>query len=403
MTRVAFVIKRKTHYRLLGAAVEEALRRGWQVECWHDWSHSRTNWKGHDFPDLEPAFRSGAPRFIRYQGLDELGERFQIEPPDAVVCVDPPEPEIAAASPAPWLWLQFATDLVLHPGSARGVHDAAALGVFSPWWVKRLRQNLGEALVDRAARRRMQPVGMPMLDLADEIDPEEVRWQYGLPRHRPLVLYLPFPWRSCPVRPWVQRAARLAGPRAPHVAGAVNRRLGPPRSDRRIVQALAAFCERNGATLVVKSRLKDPSPKYLRRVAGAHFDERQEGYHPPLTLKLLRCAALCVHFYSAVVVESVFCGVPSLCLGPAPEVMGLDRIANATRLYHGREGGLYNWPGAAHWRALDGAVGELGRAGLADFPLEPAARRAYVERFLGWDDAKSGARFADLIAEQGRT
>jgi hypothetical protein len=224
----------------------------------------------------------------------------------------------------------------------------------------------------------MQPVGT-MLDLAEEIDPRKCggRWAAAAAAARPLP---PFPWRSCPVRPWVQQAARLAGPRAPHVAGAVNRRLGPPRSGRRIVEALAAFCERNGAALVVKSRLKDPSPKYLRRVAMAHFDEGQEGYHPPLTLRLLRCAALCVHFYSAVVVESLFCGVPSLCLGPAPEAMGLDRIPHATQLYHGREGGLYNWPGAAHWRALDGAAADLARAGLGDFPLEPSPGASNASR-----------------------
>src|SRR5678816_4729959 len=119
-------------------------------------------------------------------------------------------------------------------------------GVFSPWWVECLRETLGESAIDAAARRRMHPVGMPMLDLAEDVDPDEVRHRYGLPRHGPLVLYLPFPWRSCPVRPWVQRAARLAGAGAPHVAGAVNRGLGPPRGDRRIVEALAVFCARNG-------------------------------------------------------------------------------------------------------------------------------------------------------------
>ena len=400
MTRVAFLIKGKTHYRLLGAVVEEALRRGWLVECWHDWSHSRTDWKGHDFPDAEPAFRAGALRVVRFQGLGDLAERFRADPPHAVVCVDPPEAGVVAASPAPWYWLQFATDLVLHPGSARGVRDAAALGVFSPWWIESLRENLGAEAIDPAARARMHAVGMPMLDLAEAIDPEEVRHRYGLPRRGPLVLYLPFPWRSCPLRPWVQRAARLAGAAAPHVAGAVNRRLGPPRSDRRIVEALAAFCARSGAALVVKSRIKDPSPPYLRRVAAAHFDEAQEGYHPPLTLELLRCASLCVHFYSAAVIESVFCGVPSLCLGPEPAAMGLDTIPHATRLYHPGEGGLYNWPGASHWRPLAEAAESLPRWGLAEFPIEPAARRAYVERFLGWDDGKSAARFADLIAER---
>ena len=389
--RVAVLIKRSTHYRLLGAVVEEALRRGWAVECWHDHGHARDNWKGHDFPGVEPKFRSGVPRFVAYRGLGELAERFEVEPPAAVICVDPPEAEVVTASSARWFWLQFATDLILHPHAGPGLHAAAALGVFSPWWTRRLRQSF-ESQMDTATRRKVAPVGMPMLDLVADIDPDEVRWTYGLPRSGPLVVYLPFPWMSS--NHW---APRVLGWR---LAGAIDDRLGPRWHDRRLVKALRAFCDRNGATLVVKARLKDPSPAYLRRAAGAHFDERQEPYHPPLILRLLACASLCVHFYSAAVIESVYCRVPSLCLAPEPAALGLDAIPNATRLYNGREGGLYNWPGAAHWRPLAEADDGLHRWGLGDFPLDPEARRRYVEKFLGFDDGRSAARFLDLVASR---
>ena len=33
--RVAFLIRRDNHYRLLGPAIDRALARGWDVECWH--------------------------------------------------------------------------------------------------------------------------------------------------------------------------------------------------------------------------------------------------------------------------------------------------------------------------------------------------------------------------------
>ena len=394
--RIAFLIKRKNYYRVLGAVIEEALRREWRVECWHDHAHSRTNWKGHEFPDLEPAFRSGAPVFVPYQGTPELAERFEVEPPDAVISVDAPEPAVAPVTRAPWFWLQFAADLVLDPAAARGIGAATAVGLYSPWWARRLRNNVGEGTpLDAAARRKLATVGMPMLDLAPDIDPDEVRWTYGLPRQRPVVLYLPFPLLSTPPRPSLRGLLR----RAPRLARVARGWLGPPWNDRRFVEALRGFCERNGAALVVKSRRKDPSPTYLRRAAAAHFLD--EPYHPPVILELLRCAALCVHFYSTAVLEAVACGVPSLCLGPAPSDMGLDAL-NATLIHHGREGGIYNWSGAAHWRPVAEALDGLGRWGLADFPIELPARKSYVERFLGFDDAKSSARFLDLVAGRVR-
>lgn len=393
MTRIAFLIKRKNYYRVLGAVVEEALCRGWAVECWHDHAQARDGWKGHEFPDHVPAFAAGAPRVIPFQGTSELAERFEVDPPDAVVCVDPPEPEVAAVTKARWFWLQFAADLVLHPHAPRGLRDATAVGVYSPWWTRRLRRNFSEDLGAASIRHKAVPVGMPMLDLVAGIDPDKVRWTYGLPCDRPLVLYLPYPILSTEPRPWLRRA--VGG--WTRAARAVNRRLRPPRTDRRIVEALSAFCARQGAALVVKGRIKDPSPPYLKRAADAHFEDQP--YHPPVILELLRCASLSVHYYSTAVLESVYAGVPSLCLGPEPRDMGLDR-GNATLIHNGRPGGIYNWAGAAHWRPLAEAADVLGRSRLADFPLEAEARRRYVAEFLGPDDGRASVRFLDLVADR---
>jgi hypothetical protein len=395
VTRIAFLIKRKNHYRVLGALVEEALRRSWAVECWHDHGHARDGWKGHEFPDHVPAFQAGAPRVIAFQGTGELAERFEVDPPDAIVCVDPPDPEVVAVSKAPWFWLQFAADLVLTPDAPQGLRDATAVGMYSPWWTRRLRRNFGEELTSMYVRRKVAAVGMPMLDLAAGIDPDKVRWTYGLPRDRPLVLYLPYPTKSAMPRRWLRQV--LGGwTRATH---AINRRLGPPRADRRIVEALRGFCDRHGAALVVKERVKDPGMPYVRRAAAAMFDESQEAYHPPLILELLRCASLCVHYYSTAALEAVYCGVPSLCIAPEPHEMGLDRH-NATLVHNGRPGGIYNWPGAAHWRPLAEAADGFGRWSLADFPLDPDARRRYVSEFLGPDDGRASVRFLDLVADR---
>lgn len=405
--RVAFLIKRKNYYRPLGPIVEEALRRGYQVECWHDFGHARTGWKGSEFPDAVPEFRSGAPTVVRFEGLPELTERFHVDPPDAVICVDPPEPDVVPVTKARWFWIQYAADLVLHPAAPQGIMDATAVGMFSPWWVTQLRRNFGADLIEGGAQRKMVTVGMPELDVARAIDPDKVRWIYGLPRSQPLVLYLPFPLKSFPPRFWLRNVFRpssrlrqgvmtLLGPRRgftgrrldywPHVRNGWN--------DRRLVESLKAFCDRNGAALVMKSREKDPIPGYARAKARARFDEFS--HYPPTILELLRCASLCIHFYSTAVLESVSCSVPSLCLGPAARDMGLDEF-NGELVHNGTPGGIYNWPGAAHWKPLHEAFDGFRAWGLDDFPLEPESRRRYVEQFLGFDDGRSAARFLDLL------
>jgi hypothetical protein len=53
--RLAFLIYRKNYYRLLAPAVDAALARGWDVECWHDWSHPRRGGKASEFPDAAPS------------------------------------------------------------------------------------------------------------------------------------------------------------------------------------------------------------------------------------------------------------------------------------------------------------------------------------------------------------
>ena len=44
--RLAFLVQRANFYRLYAPIVDEALRQGWDVECWHDYSQARDGQKG---------------------------------------------------------------------------------------------------------------------------------------------------------------------------------------------------------------------------------------------------------------------------------------------------------------------------------------------------------------------
>lgn len=398
--RIAFLILRKNYYRLLAPVVEEALRRGWQVECWHDWSQPRTGTKASEFPDEAPVYRSGSPGIRNFNGLGDLAERWRAEPPDAVLSLDPPYVDVKQAAKAKWLWLQYSTDIVFL-GTPQGVLDSDAVGLYSPFWADVLMQRFaGTGLADEA-RQRTIPVGVPELDALSAIDPEEVRRRLRLPSSQPIVLYLPFPLRSNPATFWLRHvyapSTRLGqglrtvlGRRLeywPHVVNGWN--------DRRLVEAIHAFCKRNGAILVMKARAKDPAPRYaVRRADRILYDQSQ---YPPTILELLSVASLCILSYSTAALEAAYCGVPSLCLAPDAVDMGLEPLW-AESVHNGNPGGIYNWPGVAYWRPLMTAFDGLRQWTLADFKFDSVARRSYVERFLGFDDGRSSARLLDLAA-----
>jgi hypothetical protein len=60
-------------------------------------------------------------------------------------------------------------------------------------------------------------------------------------------------------------------------------------------------------------------------------------------------------------------------------------------------GSLQNFPGIVWSTPHDGAVGLLQSRSLADFKPDPAARRAYVDRYLGFDDRQSSRRVLEVI------
>jgi hypothetical protein len=396
--RLAFLILRKNYYRLLAPVVDAALARGWEVECWHDWSHPRRGGKSSEFPNAVPSFRHGAPRVRNFMGMGELAARFGAEGPDAVISLDPPFAAVRGATKARWIWLQYSTDIVCYP-TARGLLDVDAVGAYSPYWRQKLDERYGPEGSPGEVRGKTVPVGVPELDAVKLIDPVDVRRRLGLDQRRPVVVYLPFPLSSNPQTFWLQHvyAPRSRASRALRVLLARRPEYWPyvqaDACDRRMVEAVRAFCDREGAALVMKTRAKDPIPGYARPLADRVIYD--PSLYPATILELLSVAALCVHFYSTAVFEAVYAGVPSLCLAPEAADMGLPDLLHDL-VHNGKPGGIYNWPGAAHWQPLAEAFEGLARWRLGDFTMAREARREYVEHFLGFGDGRSSERLLDL-------
>jgi len=414
--RVGFLIEKWNYYRVFGPIVERALERGHETECWHDLKTLPKGPKATKSPDTMPTFRHGQPRLRTFQ--DEADLRAQL-------AVDAPDMMVALARPAGageglrmrWFGLQYTIDAasLLTPA---GAPRFDALGLHSRYWADhvaaclrinafnrssstgRAPEPVDEAAVAEVVKRLGVVVGTPEMDQVHRFDPAALRAKFGLEPERPVVLYIPFPFKTNPRPFWVRHVygGRSDTLRRLRVWWSGNARYREQAArgltDRGTVDAVRAFCDANGAALVVKEREKDPAPRYLRGRADLVLGD--QAYYPATILELLRISSLCLHFFSTVAYEAAYAGVPSLCVAPDLEDLGFPPMWREWFL-NLDEGNSWNFPGVIYPVTLEGVVRELPRRRIADFPLEPAARAQYVERFVGFDDGKSSDRVLDAL------
>jgi hypothetical protein len=406
--KLGVVIERTNYYRLLAPVVDAALARGWQVVCLHDYSQPRSGMKGYEFPAVEaiPRFANGVPRLVTYEGAAKLVDAIDRAEVDAVISLTPPaSTEARRMGRAKWISLQYAGELVanMSPSSARGVD---LLGVYSDWWL-----DFGLAVLraqgqtthgddrERPIRQKAIVVGFPEVDQFNRIDPADVRRRWGIPPGKPVVAFLPYPFGSNPRTPWSRWVyspgyaalkrmyLRLSG--QAKLATLSARRW----DDRAVCRAVRAFCDANGAHLVVKGRQKDPVPSYLLRMADLTLND--QGHYPPTILEVLSVAEVCIHFYSGTVFEAAACGVPGLSICPSLD----DMVGSVTpwheAIYAREEGSLFQFRGVTATLGIGETIETLPRMSLADFVVDPSAHSAYTRKFLGFDDARSAGRLLD--------
>lgn len=414
--KIAFPIWRLTNYRKLTPVIEEALARGFTVECWHDYGRDRGGHKGYNFPDLEgaPKFSSGTPVFRTYRESAGLHALLQSQRPDALVTWRSPRDLLGPQrrSPVPYVMVQESAAFFLRDrASADDLAEAAALGVYSEHWLewglRIMREDGRLSEGDRRSnviRAKSRVVGFPELDACGMLDRSAIRASLGLPAGKPVVAFMPYPYDSNPrsfwsrwiyanPRPWLQAAMIFA-----HGEHRYWTHVRRGWHDRNLVRAVRAFCDANGAVLVVKYREKDPIPRYLQDAADVAIADPAQW--PPTILEVLAVADLAVSFYSLTVLESAFLGVPYLCIGfgDVDWYGHLDRAWSASR-FDTTNGSQFNFPGVTELTTIPELITGLPRRRLTEFRTDPERRRAYVAKFLGHDDGRSAARTVDLALD----
>lgn len=405
--KVAFKVDRIGYYRLFAPLIDHALSCGADVVLLHrDAPDDRSGPKAYQWADPAkvPAFRSGSPAVLQYRSEGELVDVAGRAAPDALVTIwawsEAAACEALRDRGVTWAALQeshefhvFPVDMLLRP-------DVTCM--FSEWWIDLVERYYGVAR-DRL-RSRLVATGWPELDALAAVDRAGFRARHGIAADAPVVTLASYKQHADD--PWEQLVFR-SGSRATAALRALSRgRFGYLRSARagilyvELLRAVRAFCDRNGAVFVSKSRGKDRPPHEELRLADIALQD--EAYYPATILELSAVSDVVVSFLSTATLEAVYAGALSVCPMPPEESEWLRAPASVRfreLLGYRRPGSIWNAPGVVEQIGVPEMIRGLGAMRLADLRPDPEARRAYVARYLHAQDAEHSARTWRAIAE----
>jgi hypothetical protein len=415
--KIAFLIRHASNYRLLGVVIDRALEAGYEVEIWPDHGFPTTGTKKYLAPAEAgtPTFEHGRPVVRGYDGPDDLVRRLDTSDADAVVSLIPLRDATGGGAPQrhpAWVMLQTGPDTFSYASEHLATADLLMLQ--SPWWldwgiVNRSIQDGGSDVA--LLRARIEPlcrfVGYPEVETLPLVDRNAVRARWGIPIDQPVVVLLPFPQGVGKQSFWPKkifgepsRARRLFNVVAHRELDYLGAAWGR-KNDVDVVRAIRAFCDRNGAFLLAKSRRKTPIPDYLRAVADKCVYD--EGFYPPTIVEALSVASLCLSYFSLGVLEATVMGVPHICVpfrskDYLNKYAGIRETTYYDTLFHRQDGGLFEFKGVTRTMSPAELIAELPTRTFEDFRIDPAAQRQYLKKFFGETDGRAAARTVEAIA-----
>lgn len=411
--KIGFKVDRIGWYRLFGPLVDEALRQRHEVVLLHrDYATDRSGLKAYQWADPArvPTFRHGTPVVHRWRTARELVYLGRSQRIDALVTIwsyfDPGPCEELQADGVVWVALQESHEFHVFPVEMLLRPDRMCM--FSEWWIDVVRRYYPDA--DAAAvRARLVATGWPELDSFALVDRAHVRSRLGA-GDRPIVTLASY--KQHRDDSWEQIAFRDA--LRPRAAARALLALRPELlhwisagvTYDELLRSLRAFCDRNGALLVSKARMKDDPPLTERRLADISlFDQ---SYYPATVVELASVSQVFVNFMSTSTLEAVHGGAYVLVPMP-PDVSEWMRSPVSRRFREvvgwRDEGSLWNYPGVVEQLPIADVIRDLPDRALNDIRPDPWARASYVERFLGGEvghAARTLAAIEDAVGQRWR-
>ncbi|MDD5738613.1 MAG: hypothetical protein PHY72_01645 [Candidatus Pacebacteria bacterium] len=413
--KIAFLIERNTYFRFLGVIIDEALRRGHEVFCLHDYSQPKVGSKGYQFPDIAqtPHFKNGKLVSLSYQNQSELKEKILQKEIKAVVSLEVPaiilnlQKELKEKG-VYWVCLQNSFDIAF---SGINMDKPDRFFAYTLTWTdwlfeyfkktgKASREKIDE--LKKIVGAKVKFVGFWGFGQSNAIDKNEIRRKWGIPQSKKVFLLVPFPFDSSLKHFWARFVYGMDNKFLQLFLNLFNKtnknrfvlQIKNRENDRQLVGSIREFCDKNNAFLLVKSRVKDPVRKYLAKMADKVLYD--ESFYPTTIMECLAVSDICLSFYSTVAMESACSGVPHICVAPAKEDWR-DLQSPYFETIFEKMGDFFNFPGVSWKLSIPQAIKKLEGASFLDFILNENQLEKYHQKFIGDLSGNYAANVVDEI------
>lgn len=407
--KLGIMVERIGMYRMFASVIEEALRRNHEVVCFHNYGHPRNGTKGYAFPsaDKVPAFNSGTPCIVPYNGRDDFLKLAKLYGIDVVLTGyfhEDYKNMHKRLKNIPWASLQHSLDTVVFSEYLR---EPDINFMYSEKWLdwsaKYLQEvgklnGLDEETFKNNMRFSTRFTGYVEPDQRIMVNPEYVRKEWNIPRNKQIVLLIPFDIRYTDNRfyadfiysmntPWLQKMVARIAQKSQYIEY-----IERGWNEENMVKSIREFCDNNNAYLLVKAQRKSPPSKHLMKVADKVLYD--ESYYPADIHKCLSISDICINFFSTVSTIVVPSGVPNICILPDREdIITTPKLMPIYEMY--KE--LFDFKGASYILGVGEAIEELPNRHISDFPSIKEKREEYVKKFLTYNDGKASSRVLDEL------
>jgi hypothetical protein len=434
--KIVFNIKRQNWYRVLASSVNEALRRGHDVELWLNVAE-KTLGKNVVEAGKVPIFRSGVPIVTEYHGLAQFEAKLLNGDIDAIIDLHPLEKDtmkklvekksrtkvvMLDCPPTDCIWEINSEEQLSRTDLIAGTSEywmrvaSEMMAIDRGWLIKYAVKNkdrIGNFWIKflcerfnyqwqsdqiKALQEKTRIVGWPALDDLNLIDVEYVRRNWRIPLNKKVVCLLPCPFGDAFQAPWEKIFASrsitkwLLNACVLIAKNRMSKRFIPPVTDFMIVNALRKFCDNNNAWLLVKKRHSQILPSYLQKRAERIIGE--DGYHPHTALQAFAIANVTVGYYSLGAIESIATGTPYLNI----EIPGFPAEWHFEYSRPGG-GGHFAHAGASFNMNASDAMKQLPKLTFDNFKMDVNARDSYMIKYAGTVDGRSSMRFLETVEE----
>lgn len=397
--RIGFLVLRDNYFGFFGVLIDQALKRGHKVFCFHYYGQTKKGSKAYQFPSIEktPVFLNGKVFSLPFNNPEDLKRVILESRVNAVISLDFTEENNKLKSELKekgiyWVALQNGFDAAVR-GTMITIPDL--FFAYSKEWLK---------LTSLCAKNKFCEIsentregGFWPAQQKSLIDKQEVRKKWSIPKDKKVVLFLPFPFNSSIDKYWTRFVFGMNFPFWQKIILRILKILRKisnqdfqrflnqvhlRENDKRLTMALKKFCDKNNAMLIVKCRKKDPPKRYLRKVADKTlFDEN---FYPSTIMECMAVSDICFNFYSTAAIEAASSGVVNVCI--APEVSDWKDIQTSMwKVILSMEKDYFDFEGVSYLRTISGLIKDLPNLALTDFPMDDKKRLSYLEKFAGND------------------